>query len=552
MNKKIIGILSAVTLIGGAVYLSGQGGLGGLSSSVLGGDACTQAGLDAQKAQYEGSSDQIASLEEQMSSLEDSISSAEESIATYQARVAEKKQEIKNTNQEVNQLENYIKSQCDIKKQSRGWQVNYSAPDCNPKKNQVANKKQQINNLEKSVNEILSTIQTAQRNIQNQTSSLQQLENSIAEIEEFVEEYDACEMTLASGSGGDVELEEDNEVIDDENDTSTTIPTATPTTSTPTVSEPTTPTTNSGATPLTMETNTPTDLIQFLRFENYYSWDYKDFANNQSLLGIDYDTNTDATSVQYGSISINTDIEAANNNINMSISALKKQQKELKIAEKNLRKAKTNKDKKELQKTIKELKEWIETNSNNLAASWLNQVWLKKLLALKQQVLANPKIVATNSHTAHSVTQSGNAGNQIELYRFTLQTDLPPVSVVDQIVFEIHSSSSSVSFVDGSLLLVEKSSLKPVLNCSQKQTTKRIIHCLPLQCTNQNRDCNPVLRDNTPHEYVLVGKLQNTTTGSYAINKIDGIIYNTFTLRYFNSDIINNTRPFQTIFTAGQ
>lgn len=120
MNKKIIGIISAVTLLGGAVYLSSQGGFGSLSSSVLTGDACTQASLDAQKTQYEASSDQIASLEEQMSSLEDSISAAEESIATYQANVANKKQEIKNTNQEVNQLENYIRSQCGIKKQTRG------------------------------------------------------------------------------------------------------------------------------------------------------------------------------------------------------------------------------------------------------------------------------------------------------------------------------------------------------------------------------------------------------------------------------------------------
>lgn len=167
-------------------------------------------------------------------------------------------------------------------------------------------------------------------------------------------------------------------------------------------------------------------------------------------------------------------------------------------------------------------------------------------------MLANPKIVATNSNTTHSVTQSGSAGNQIELYRFTLQTDLPPVSVVDQIVFEIHSSSSPVSFVDDSLQLVEKSSLKPVLNCSQKQTTKTIIDCVPIDCPNQDRDCQPVLRDNSPHEYVLVGKLQNTMTGSYAINKIDGIMYNTFNFNAFNTDIINNTQPFQTIFTAGQ
>lgn len=221
MNKKIIGILSAVTLLGGAAYLSGQGGFGALSSSVLSGDACTQAQLDAQKAQYEASSDQIASLEEQMSSLEESISAAEESIATYQTRVAEKKQEIKNTNQEINQLENYIKNQCGVKKTTRGKTTTYSAPDCNPKKNQVANKKQQINNLEKSVKDTNNTIQTAQRNIQNQTSSLQQLENNIAEIEELVEEYDACEITLASGSGGDVEVGADDGVRGEEDNITT-------------------------------------------------------------------------------------------------------------------------------------------------------------------------------------------------------------------------------------------------------------------------------------------------------------------------------------------
>lgn len=224
MNKKIIGILSAVTLLGGAVYLSGQGGFGALSSSVLGGDACTQAGLDAQKAQYEGSSDQIASLEEQMSSLEDSISSAEDSIATYQTNVANKKQEIKNTNQEVNQLENYIRSQCGIKKTSRGKTTTYSAPDCNPKKSQVANKKQHINNLEKSVKDTNNAIQTAQRNIQNQTSALSQLENNIVEIEELVEEYDACEMTLASGSGGDVEVGIDTETLNLDTNVSITNP----------------------------------------------------------------------------------------------------------------------------------------------------------------------------------------------------------------------------------------------------------------------------------------------------------------------------------------
>lgn len=148
MNKKIIGILSAVTLLGGAVYLSGQGGLGGLSSNVLSEDACTQAGLDAQKTQYEAITTQIEGLEEQISSLENSISAAEESIVVYQTNVAKRKQEIQNTNQEVNQLENYIQNQCGVKKTVRGKTTTYSAPDCNAKKNQVSSKKQQINNLE--------------------------------------------------------------------------------------------------------------------------------------------------------------------------------------------------------------------------------------------------------------------------------------------------------------------------------------------------------------------------------------------------------------------
>lgn len=363
---------------------------------------------------------------------------------------------------------------------------------------------------------------------------------------------------LASGSGEDVEVEEDVEVIDDDtatvpetesddDDTSTTIPTTTPTTSTPT--------TNTGATPLTMEINTPTNLAQLL--EQAYSPNNVFsliFSNNQTLLG--YNTNTKSLSNEsllYSSTSIDAHIASAYNNINMTSYYLKLYKKDLKAAEKKLKKAKTTKEKKELQKTIAELKQHINSNTAALAAGASNQIWLQKLLTLKPQVLANPKIVATNSNTAHSVTQSGSAGNQIELYRFTLQTDLPPVSVVDEVVFEVHSSSSPVSFVDGSIQLVEKSSLKAVLNCSQKQTTKTIIDCVPIDCANQDRDCQPVLRDNSPHEYVLVGELQNSmTSGSYAINKIDGIMYNTFNFNAFNTDIVNNTQPFQTIFTAGQ
>lgn len=206
MNKKIIGILSAVTLLGGAVYLGGQGGFGGLSSSVLTGDECTQANLDAQRPQYKASSDQIASLEEQMSSLEDSISSAEESIATYQTNVAKRKQEIQNTNQEVNQLNNYIQNQCGVKKTVRGRTTTYSAPDCNAKKNQVASKKQQINNLEQLVNTTNGAIQTAQRNIQSDQAKLGQLEGELASLESLIEEFLACEMTLTGGSGEDVEV----------------------------------------------------------------------------------------------------------------------------------------------------------------------------------------------------------------------------------------------------------------------------------------------------------------------------------------------------------
>jgi len=284
---------------------------------------------------------------------------------------------------------------------------------------------------------------------------------------------------------------------------------------------------------------------------NYVNYFQLFFSNNQTLLGYSENTKSFAQeSLVYTPTSIDYRIEAAGNNINQLTKILGTQKKELKIAEKNLKKAKTNKEKQGKQKIVNNISQNI--SNNIIPAIARGNKELQDLLALKPQILANPKIIATNSHATHSVTQSGSTGNQIELYRFTLQTDLPPVSVVDRIVFEVHSSSSSVSFVDGSLRLVEKSSLKPVLNCAQKQTTKTIIDCLPNQCVTQDRDCNPVLRDNNPHEYILVGKLQNTTTGSYAINKIDGIMYNALNAGAFNISITNNTRPFQTIFTAGQ
>lgn len=175
------------------------------------------------------------------------------------------------------------------------------------------------------------------------------------------------------------------------------------------------------------------------------------------------------------------------------------------------------------------------------------------MLTLKPQVLLHPKLVVTNSLPANNMIQPGVTNNYIELYHFTLQTDLPPVSVIDRIVFEVHSSSSPISFNINSMQVIEKSSQEPVLNCSQKTSGKRIIDCLPIQCNSQDRDCNPVLRDNQPHEYLLVAKLENTiTSGSYAINKVDGILYNAFNYNTFNTSIINNTRPFQTIFTTGQ
>lgn len=376
-------------------------------------------------------------------------------------------------------------------------------------------------------------------------------------------------MTLASGSGGDVEVGIDEDVIDDENDTttvpeteteeeenddtSTTIPTTTPTTSTPI--------TNNGATPLKMEVNTPTLLDMTWRPYDGKLYFISVFSNNQTLLGSSINEKgqtiyeKDKSYLLYSSTSIEIDIQAATNNLTQIQYLLATWKKDLKKAEADLKKEKKKKKpdqktERALEKKIKDIKEAINRHTSTTIQT--NSAWLQELLMLKPQVLSMPKIIATNSHAAQSVTQSGSTGNQIELYRFTLQTDLPPVSVVDRIVFEVHSSSSSVSFVDGSLQLVEKSSLKPVLSCSQKQDTKRIIDCQPITCINGDRDCQPVLRDNQPREYILVGKLISTVNGSYAINKIDGIIYNALNYRYYSTDIVNNTRPFQTVFTTGQ
>lgn len=156
-----------------------------------------------------------------------------------------------------------------------------------------------------------------------------------------------------------------------------------------------------------MEVNTPTNLAQLL--QQVYSANNifgRVFSNNQTLLG--YNTNTKSLpneSLAYSSTSIDTHIASANIQINTSLAYLKINNKKLATAEKKLKKERDKKAKKALQKEISELKTQIATNTATTAGS---QQWLQRLLTLKPQVLANPKIVATNSNTAHSVTQSGN------------------------------------------------------------------------------------------------------------------------------------------------
>lgn len=86
MNKKIIGIISVVTLLGGAVYLSGQGGFGNLSSSVLGDEEVCS----------------IQWYEEQISTTRNNIAQAQEKIQTQQ-------QSIKKNNENIITLKQTLK-----------------------------------------------------------------------------------------------------------------------------------------------------------------------------------------------------------------------------------------------------------------------------------------------------------------------------------------------------------------------------------------------------------------------------------------------------------
>lgn len=90
--------------------------------------------------------------------------------------------------------------------------------------------------------------------------------------------YDACKMTLASENGVNMEIETDNEIMnnetvttpetgEDNNDTSTTIPT---TPSTPIFSTPTIPATSSDTASLTMETYTPTKLDDWALWQSLW------------------------------------------------------------------------------------------------------------------------------------------------------------------------------------------------------------------------------------------------------------------------------------------
>ncbi len=288
--------------------------------------------------------------------------------------------------------------------------------------------------------------QTGKKNIQNQTSTLRQLENNIAGIEEFVEEYDACEQSLAvvPETGGDLppyapETGGDLPPPTTDAQNNTTIPSTTPSTTppatmptspntntnvtdTPIVSLPPSPTPNNGAAALTMEVNTPTKMdVTWMASNNGVSGFNSLFSNNQTLLGgtinngkLSFDESK--AYLSYSSTSIEFDILAANNNLKLTQDTLKKAEKELKSTENKLKiekkeaqNSKTKATINSLEKEIKKLKESTNTLTASLQPGAALKSWLASLIRIKSQVLSQPKLVATNTPTAHSVAQSGNA-----------------------------------------------------------------------------------------------------------------------------------------------
>lgn len=101
MNRKIIGILSAVTLLSGAVYLSSQGGFGSLSSSVLSEEEVCS----------------IESYEEQISTIENNIALAQEKIQTQQQSIQKNNENITTLSQTLRERQAALKqAQSDKKK----------------------------------------------------------------------------------------------------------------------------------------------------------------------------------------------------------------------------------------------------------------------------------------------------------------------------------------------------------------------------------------------------------------------------------------------------
>ena len=203
MNKKIIGILSAVTLLGGAVYLSGQGGFGGLSSSAIGSAECSAASQSAGEAQYIKSAEHIANLEEQITKIQKNTKEREKDNEKISSDIKELQKELLSEQSVHRYISDSIKKDkcAEVTKTigaGRGWsQPNPLYETCEEKKKEAQKVKNKIEPIQaelKNKNGFLKKNREANREA---TKTLKGFQSKLKEHTEYRKNFEACKASLA-------------------------------------------------------------------------------------------------------------------------------------------------------------------------------------------------------------------------------------------------------------------------------------------------------------------------------------------------------------------
>jgi len=120
MNKKIIGVLSVIAVLGWVVLLGTRtGGFGGLSSSAIGWPACSE----TDEARYTQSAEHIANLTEQIKKIQTNTKERQENKEKNRNDVEEIKKDIKTLQGTVKKMNEDTQKNCGevTKKNTSRW-----------------------------------------------------------------------------------------------------------------------------------------------------------------------------------------------------------------------------------------------------------------------------------------------------------------------------------------------------------------------------------------------------------------------------------------------